>query len=188
MQALQAKIRPHFFFNTLNTIAELVATKPAQAEMAIESLAFLFRVSLESDSAFHSLDKEMKLCERYIELDQWRWEKPRDIALDVLIEVPGKWAVPKLILQPLLENALNYAAADHSYVSIDVRETPKHISFKIENSVKQRLDGSGLGMALDNIRERLFVLYDDDHLFKVKDQNDRYIVIMNVPKKLMAKI
>jgi len=70
--ALQSRIRPHFLFNSLNTVSELVATDPEQAEIAIQSLATLFRANLKDENSQHSLEAELDLCLRYLRLERWR--------------------------------------------------------------------------------------------------------------------
>jgi len=186
MQALQARIKPHFLFNCLNTISELVYKDAKQAELAIESLALLFRAGLESDNKFHSLDSEINLCKRYVRLEYWRFESRLQVEWDVDIKGADAWRVPKLILQPLIENAIVHGVArDGSInVQIGIRETSRDISMMIENERGEQPSTSvGNGMAVDNIRKRLFVLYDDKQTFRVKESDDSYTVIMRFPKQ-----
>jgi len=188
IQALQSRIQPHFLFNSLNTIAELTAIDPTKAEQAIHALSMLFRIGLEEGRPTHSLEQELSLCKRYQELEEFRLGDRATIMWIIEVATPEKWQVPKLILQPLLENAIKYSAQtsdrnDSSYVIVEIKETNKHLSILVENSVAD-LDEQqeGNGMAIENIKERLFVLYDDQFSFRVRSHNNIYRVIMRIPK------
>ncbi|MFT5573418.1 MAG: two-component system sensor histidine kinase AlgZ [Cryomorphaceae bacterium] len=185
IEALQSRIQPHFLFNSLNTISELTATQPEQAEQAINSLSMLFRASLENNRKSHSLKNELSLCKRYIELERWRVGERLTLKWDLHVEDAAKWSIPKLIVQPLIENAIVHGVQNDGSINIrvDVRETDKHLSIKIENSVGQQTHHSpGHGIALENIKERLFVLFDDQQTFRVKQDDNLYSVIMRFPK------
>lgn len=185
IQALQLRIQPHFLFNSLNTISELTAIEPKQAEQAIHSLSMLFRASLENNRKRHSLDNEITLCQRYLELERWRLGERLDLQLNVQVEQAHVWRIPKLILQPLIENAIVHGVKEDGTVQvvIDIRETGRDLSLKVENSKGASLvPSNGHGMALDNIRERLFVLYDDQYALRVTDSKALYRVILRIPK------
>ena len=191
LTALQSRIRPHFLFNSLNTVSELVATDPEQAEVAIQSLATLFRANLQDESSRHSLEAELDLCLRYLRLERWRLGDKLTVKTQMHVSKANRWVVPHLILQPLVENAVFHGKDELGSVSvsIDIRETASHLSVLIENSAgdpnTRQVDGNGI--AIDNIKERLFVLYDDDHSFKVRQTDDSYQVIMRFPKQRVQK-
>lgn len=184
--ALQSRIQPHFLFNSLNTISELTQTDSAQAEHAINALSMLFRASLENEHKRHSLESELTLCSRYVDLEHWRFGARLKINWSLHIESPRAWSVPKLLIQPLVENAIVHGQqADGSVeITIDARESNRHISIMVENS-KSTCDSEskGHGIALDNIRERLQVLYDDQQTFRVKDSAEVYSVLVRIPKE-----
>lgn len=184
MQSLQSRIQPHFLFNSLNTISELTATEPDKAEKAISALAMLFRASLENNRKTHSLEHELNLCRRFVELERWRVGDRLNIDWAIHVESEDQWSVPKLILQPLVENAIFHGVQiDGSiHVHIDVRETIKYISVMVENIKGQEPTMIGHGIAVDNIKERLFVAYDDQQAFKIKESETHYTVIMRFPK------
>jgi two-component system sensor histidine kinase AlgZ len=197
IQSLQSRIRPHFLFNSLNTIAQLTATQPEQAEQAIDSLSLLFRASLESEKRFHSLQSELDLCERYLDLERWRLAERLTMDWSVDVAEPSVHQVPKLILQPLLENAILHGVEEDGTINVqvDVRETKNDLSLVIENGISEedapvvesRLKG-GNGIAVDNIRERLFSLYDDQQKFRVRQSNKRYSVLMRFPKQNLNQV
>ena len=183
MVALQARIKPHFLFNSLNTISELVASSPEHAESAINSLAVLFRANLETNKQNHSLANELKLCEKYIELEAWRLGPKLSITWNNDIQDSSFWQIPKLLFQPLIENAVVHGKLDDGSVNIiiDLKESKKFLSIKITNDIGSS-EQSGNGIAVENIRERLFTLYDDQYKFKVNQSSAKYSVIMQIPK------
>ena len=183
MKALQLRINPHFLFNTLNTIAELTNVSPQKAEEAVENLALLFRVGLENEHGFHSLDKELGLSERYIMLEKLRLEEKLDFSLKVFVESPKDIFVPKLLIQPLLENSLIHGVTENGHVQLEVeiKETNSVLSFHIVNACGSS-DSKGMGVALNNIQERLFILFDDKFKFRKTIQNGYYSVFLSFPK------
>ena len=192
MQALQSRIRPHFLFNCLNTISELTQIEPKQAEKAINSLSLLFRAGIESERRFHNLESEISLCQHYIDLERWRLEERLSINWHIETKQQNKYQVPRLILQPLIENAIIHGAQRDGRVQVrvDIRESKQDISIVVENKKSQMNNKSvatpnneGNGIAMDNIRERLFVLYDDQQTFRVKDTSETYSVLMRFPKQ-----
>lgn len=182
IEALQNRIRPHFLFNSLNTIAELIATRPREAEHAVEDLSRLFRASLKEAGSVWSLDEELALVEGYLSLEQWRlgerlrvvWRTPRPTVA---------WSVPVLILQPLVENAIVHGIAPHprgGTLVLGVTHSGERLVIDIENPlVEAGGSGSSAGnrIALDNIRHRLETLYGpaaklhaapDERVFRVR--------------------
>lgn len=186
VDALQARINPHFLFNSLNSISELACTQPERAEDAIQSLAMLFRVSLENKQGQHSLENELVLCQRFVELESWRFEGGLHLEYKVACADTHQWKVPKLILQPLIENAVKYGVANEKErpIRLLVSETKHAISFKLTNYIDtEREQYIGNGMALDNIKDRLFMLYDDRYTFSCRAVDGEYYVLMQLPKE-----
>ncbi len=187
--ALQARIQPHFLFNSLNTIAELTSIKPQKAEEAIQSLAMLFRVSLENQHSQHSLEKEVTLCKRFADLESWRVSGGLDVKYKIRVKHPEAWSVPKLILQPLLENAIKYGKPSETGVPIrlNISESANKISIKVVNGISDtRDDSGGSGIAVDNIRDRLFALYEDRYTFNQRELENEHFVLVQIPKQKVA--
>lgn len=188
MHALQSRIKPHFLFNSLNTISELVMTAPHQAEQAIGSLATLFRASLENEQRFYNLSREISLCERYLELERWRLGERLHVDWEVELSQPDQVQVPKLIIQPLIENAVVHGMQEDGSVSIniDIKESEHHVSIVVRNvKGENQTEKEGHGIAVDNIRERLFVIFDAEHTFRVRDNDNEYRVLMRFAKKFV---
>ena len=198
LQSLQSRIEPHFLFNSLNTIAELAHVNSQHAEDAIQSLSSLIRNSLNDNVAMHSLADEIVLCQQYVRLEQWRLGERLQIAWDVNVSQLDQQRIklPKLLLQPLIENAVVHGIApaeqggtieihisrQKKKLRIDLKNslTP-HLTKSVSESVDQQASSAGLGMALPNIKERLFVLYDDQHRFITRNQHDQFHVLIELP-------
>ncbi|MGH1542791.1 MAG: sensor histidine kinase [Arenicella sp.] len=191
MQSLQARIQPHFLFNCLNTIAELTYCNPKQAEHALHSLAALFRSTIEDEGYFHSLQAEIKLCEQYLQLEGWRLGERLQVEWIIDVEPLDEVMVPRLLLQPIVENAIVHGVAvsdEPGQVTISLSLVKRRVDIKVENSLptvelpdSEGAMSEGVGMALKNIRERLFVLYDDQYKFTHSHFADRFVVELSLP-------
>lgn len=185
LQALQARIRPHFLFNSMNTIASLIRTEPAKAETAVEDLADLFRVSLRDAQQFHTLADEIDLCERYLEIEALRLGDRLKVEWDIKT-VPTDALVPPILLQPLLENAIYHGIetlSDGGTIRIQGSFDKKKISLQIENPCQSQhtLLNKGNHIAQENIRERLQALFGKHASLAVEAYTDRYRVEVILP-------
>jgi len=174
LAALQARIRPHFLFNSLNTIAALVAADPKQAEGAVEDLADLFRAALASPEDLAPLADELLLCERYLALEKLRLGERLQVEWALAADLPRAAVVPPLLLQPLLENAIYHAIEGlpaGGLVRIEGFVRGAQMHFTVENpcadapSAPPAAESPGvglrehLGIALANIQDRLAAHY-----------------------------
>jgi two-component system sensor histidine kinase AlgZ len=180
VQALQARIRPHFLFNSLNTIASLVPEDPEGAERAIEDLADVFRGGMRAADRLISLSDELRLARQYLAMEQRRLGDRLVVDWDVS-ELPDNTAVLPLILQPLLENAVGHGIQtldEGGTVRVYGREAGGQVVITISNPLPgAEANTGGHGMALRNIRERLELAFagraglitqqDDKHFFAV---------------------
>jgi two-component system sensor histidine kinase AlgZ len=110
VDALQARIRPHFLFNSMNTIASLVRSDPPTAERAVEDLSELFRAALGAQGE-STLAEEIHLAQRYLAIESLRLGERLQVRWDVAAEAPMSLRLPRLVLQPLLENAVVHGIA-----------------------------------------------------------------------------
>jgi two-component system sensor histidine kinase AlgZ len=185
MDALQARIKPHFLFNSLNTIAELIVVRPDDAEKAVENLSSLFRANLKETSSFCPLEQEVHLVKGYLELEQWRMGDRLTVTWKESIH-DGNWPVPVLCLQPLVENAVVHGVASETNggeIIISVLQTPRITTIAVENSVgpnKDTHDGHGVG--LDNVRHRLQVLYGNQARCHVERTVRMFKVTVIIPR------
>ncbi|MDP5459431.1 sensor histidine kinase [Alishewanella sp. SMS8] len=183
LSALQARIRPHFLFNSLNTVAELIHTDQDAAEQALLNLADLFRAAMASAENI-SLQDELALCKQYLALEQWRlgsrlvvnWQLPETIPTLNL---------PALTIQPLLENAVQYGFETRTVagvLDIKVYLGKKQLSIVIENPVatshkKQNKNG----IAIANIQQRLKILFGQSAQLTTYELADMYRVKLVLP-------
>ncbi|MEZ5564076.1 MAG: histidine kinase [Gammaproteobacteria bacterium] len=159
LNALQARIRPHFLFNSMNTIASLTRSNPAAAELAVEDLADLFRASLRDGRQLIPLADEIDIARVYERMEQHRLGRRLKVEWQ-LESLPGTAEIPGLTIQPLLENAIYHGiepAPNPGVITVHGTFDGKLIRVAVSNP---RLPGGapargGHGLALDNIRERL---------------------------------
>jgi two-component system LytT family sensor kinase len=164
--ALRAQVNPHFLFNSLNTIADLIVRDPPRAEAMTLRLAGVFRhVLAHSSRALTSLRDEIELLRTYLYIEEVRFGDRLKVEFEIAPEVAGEM-IPSLILQPLVENALKHGLAPKpgpGRLWIYARAQEQHVCILIED------DGMGLrsgfretpGHGLTNVAERLRTLYDD---------------------------
>ena len=184
LQALQSRIRPHFFFNSMNTIASLTRSDPARAEAAVEDLADLFRASMRDARQFHSMQQEWHLCERYLEIESLRLGERLKIDWQV-DDIPGDAFVPPLLIQPLLENAIYHGierCTEGGTIHIHGQMQDKQITVSISNPVANELSNKhGNQIAQQNIRDRLEALYGQRGKMHVDLNDHTYQVTVSWP-------
>lgn len=184
LQALQARIRPHFLFNSINAVLSLVRQEPRRAEAALEDMAGLFRALMADNRELAPLADEVELCRQYLQLEQLRLGERLQIEWHI-DNMPGDALVPPLALQPLLENAV--------YHGIEPSETPGVVSISIYSARDRlyavlrnpyRASGShhaGNKMAVGNIRERLQLHFDVAAELTTRVGDGTYEVRMAMP-------
>lgn len=157
VDALQARIRPHFLFNSMNTIASLIRTRPAEAERTVEDLADLFRAALGSDAALGTLGEELDLVEHYLRIEQLRLGERLRVERD-FADPPRGIALPRLLLQPLIENAVYHGIqprADGGTLALCARRHGDGVEIVIENPLPSDAPVARNGVALANVRARI---------------------------------
>ncbi|MCK6369890.1 MAG: histidine kinase [Gammaproteobacteria bacterium] len=159
IHALQARIRPHFLFNSMNTIASLIRGNPAAAEQAVEDLADLFRASLSEARQRITLTEELEIARVYERMEQQRLGERLRVEWDIAA-LPGDAILPSLTLQPLLENAVYHGIErlpDPGVVQVRGRRDGDRLEVQVVNPVPvdDRGERSGNRIALANIGERL---------------------------------
>ncbi len=180
---LQARIRPHFLFNTLNSAIALVRDDPARAETLLEDLSDLFRNALVDQGESVTLAEEVALARRYLGIEQVRFgERLRvEWALD---PHAGNAKVPPLVLQPLVENAVKHGvepSAVGAQVRISTQRRGSIVVIKVTNTVPAGQGLRGHGVAQDNVRDRLRLLHDVQGQFQTALVEGVYQVRIEVP-------
>ncbi|GMR14948.1 MAG: sensor histidine kinase [Gammaproteobacteria bacterium] len=184
VQALQARIRPHFLFNSLNTIASLIPEDPAGAERATEDLADLFRGSMRRADRLINLSEELDLAEKYLHMEQRRLGDRIRIDWQVS-ELPKGASVLPLTLQPLLENAVAHGIqprTDGGEVRVYGRSEKDNIVITICNPLAPDPRSSrGHGMALANIRERLELAFGPAASLVTHQDKEHFFAVLSLP-------
>jgi hypothetical protein len=162
LKALRTQVDPHFLFNTLNTIADLIASNPVQAERMTERLAECFRYALAKHSRdLSTLDEELDFARQYLEIEQVRFGDRLRVTLS-RGDASGREEVPSLLLQPLLENAIRHGLApvrEGGCVSVEAARDGGMLRLRIEDDGVGLRAGSNAGVGLRNVQDRLRTLY-----------------------------
>jgi two-component system, LytTR family, sensor histidine kinase AlgZ len=184
LQALQARIRPHFLFNAINAVLSLIRSDPRRAETALEDMADLFRVLMADNRQLVPLQSELDLCRQYVALEKLRlgdrlrmnWEHD-NVPMDALI--------PPLVLQPLLENAVYHGIepiAEGGEICIKLYRNRNEVHLLLSNPYRRGGDHHhGNKMALSNIRERLALHFDAEARLMTKVTDHLYQVHIVIP-------
>jgi two-component system sensor histidine kinase AlgZ len=184
VQALQARIRPHFLFNSLNTVASLIPVDPQNAEAAILDLADIFRGSMRRADRLISLEDELRLARQYLDMEKRRLGNRLEIDWRV-DELPPAASVLPLMLQPLLENAVGHGIQSHpegGKIVVYGRSEGERIVVTIGNPIAAEGSGSGgHGMAIDNIRERLQLAFGSRATLLTNQDAEQFYAVLSVP-------
>lgn len=190
LEALRARINPHFLFNSLNSIAQLISTDPERAEACVERLAEIFRYLLQSDNrSFVTLQDELDIADAYLDIERARFGDR--LAVDFVVEAGAlHGTVPTLILQPLIENAVRHgvsqkvgggtvsieAALDGSDLRVVVRDTGVGMREGVEAALSA-------GVGLRNVHDRLVQLYGAQYAPKIDSQPGQGTsIVVRVPQ------
>ncbi|MDD4929647.1 MAG: sensor histidine kinase [Gallionella sp.] len=186
LQVLRARIRPHFLYNTINAVLGIVRTQPRQAETALEDMADLFRMAMADERDMVPVYQEIQLCKQYLALEQLRMGERLRVLWQVQ-DVPQDALIPPLLLQPLLENAVYHGIEpliNGGCIHVQLRLTGSNLTIKVNNPCPQRSDvppHAGNKIALQNIRERLDLLFDAEASYQVASGEDHYLVEITLP-------
>jgi len=184
VHALQARIRPHFLFNSMNTIASLTRTDPALAESAVQDLADLFRANLSEKRNTITLAEELEVARIYQRIEQLRLGERLRVEWNIS-QLPMQALVPGLLLQPLLENAIYHGVEPQpngGVVTVTGELASGLVTVVVRNRVSERQNQrEGNKLALANIRERLSLMYGERALVKAGRFDDEYIVTLRFP-------
>ncbi|HEY5623501.1 MAG TPA: histidine kinase [Gammaproteobacteria bacterium] len=186
IDALQARIRPHFFFNSMNTIASLTRTNPSLAEDAVADLADLFRATMRDSENPSRMGEELELCRTYQRIEQLRLGDRLEVEWrvdDSLLPA----IIPSLTIQPLLENAILHGIEPldgGGVVVITGRRDGDDVVVTVANPVTDatgRYFRPGNRLALDNIRERFGLSYGGNGRVEVNEEEGRFSVTLRFP-------
>jgi two-component system sensor histidine kinase AlgZ len=183
-QALQSRIRPHFFFNSLNAVLAVIREDPLRAERMLESVAELFRAVMGDVKRLVPLEQELDLCRRYVEIEQTRLGERLQVEWD-LGAVHPRARVPQLLLQPIIENAVRYGAerlAGTCQIQVRVRQQGFRIEISVSNPIaREPVQREGNQIGLNNIRGRLALIYDLEASLETRVRRERFELTLSLP-------
>ncbi|MGD8339703.1 MAG: histidine kinase [Gammaproteobacteria bacterium] len=186
IDALQARIRPHFLFNSMNTIASLTRSDPDQAEQAVEDLADLFRATLNDAGRLLTLKEEFELTRIYQRIEMLRLGDRLQVDWDVG-ELPMRARLPGLTIQPLLENAIYHGIEpldDGGVVTIAGSLRNDEVEIRVTNPIGRSAQGQtrqGHRIAVQNIRERLLLAFEGRGALDIDQSDGTYQVTVRFP-------
>jgi two-component system, LytTR family, sensor kinase len=194
LEMLKMQLHPHFFFNTLNAISALIYRSPKDADRTITQLSDLFRISLKKDKAQEvTLKEEMEFLQAYLQIHQTLMGKRLKVEWNIENETLDS-LVPNLILQPLVENAIQHGIAPLEKGG-KIEISSRHLNGCLLLQVRD--DGRGLstdeikfddGVGLSNTRARLVNLYGAAHRFEIVETGGGTSVRLEIPFREQAKI
>ncbi len=184
LEALRAKVNPHFLFNTLNSIASLIPGDPAKAEEMVQRLARLFRYTLDaSNRDLIKLEDELLLCREYLEIEKVRLGARLTYEIDSEASL-AELQVPGLLLQPLIENSVKHGIATSKsggHITVKARRDGNECHLEIHDTGKgfDRFEATA-GFGLSSVRERLALHYGEAHSFELSTEHGVRI-LMRLP-------
>ena len=197
LDALQARINPHFLFNSMNVIASLTREDPEQAEMVTLDLCALFRANLQKAGTEVDFHEELALCRQYLRIEKIRLGKRLQLEWELPEQIPVGVKVPLLLLQPILENAIHHGiqrCLSGGVINIRVSTTKDNLFVVVTNPVgSNEASGTatptsarspatkGNGIAIDNIKERLSTIYGLQAGIVLTEGQKQFKVTLKIP-------
>ena len=191
LESLRSQIHPHFLFNTLNNLYSLTLTSSASASMVVVHLSDLLRYMLyECKEPKVPVEKELQMLKKYIELEKLRYGTRLDVAFTISGETKGL-AVSPLLLLPFVENSFKHGVSDQidqCWINIHVHIDNNVFTFQVSNSRLGKQDTTFGGLGMENVRKRLQLLYPETHTLTIIEENELYVVKLELQlSKLSAE-
>ncbi len=187
LQALQARIRPHFLFNSLNAVLSLIRKDPKRAEAALEDMAELFRTVMADNRELITLKDELSVCRQYLNLEQLRLGERLRVEWQLQPDVE-RALVPPMLLQPLVENAVYHGIEPGiapGVIEVRIARRDNRLSLRLSNPYhEEHQHRQGNHMALANIRERLQLHFDVEASLDTRVVDGRYEIGIVMPYRV----
>jgi two-component system sensor histidine kinase AlgZ len=188
IQALRTRIRPHFLFNTMNIIASLTRSSPAQAETAIENMADLFRTMLSDEENLVPVKNEVAIAQKYLDIESLRLDNRLNVDWDIG-KFPRKAVMPVLTLQPLLESAIQHGIeplTEGGRIRVKLWEEDDKININVSAPAprtKARAQLRDTDTALENVRQRLESYYGKLAKLETNEEQGQMTVSLSLPTR-----
>jgi two-component system, LytTR family, sensor kinase len=180
LDALEAKINPHFLYNSLNSIAGLIHEKPDKAEEMTIQLSKLFRYTTgRNEENFHTIEDELEIIKAYLAIEQVRFGKRLSYTIDCE-EVILNHKIPRFLLQPLVENAIKHGISKIAHageIKVEIKQINSNIFIKIHDNGPDFGEAVGGGFGLRSIKEKLKIVYGEKANFEVKNEPEKAVII-----------
>jgi LytS/YehU family sensor histidine kinase len=180
LDALQAKVNPHFLYNTLNSIAELSLHQGAKARQMTIALAELFRYSLnKQNETMIALEDEVEMVENYLMIEKIRFEDKLEISIE-MDDAVKQVKVPKFILQPLVENAVKHGLKEPNKkggIKITITGAANHIDLVIFDNGEPFPEDIQIGYGLKSVMDKLNLFYPDKHAIYFENEPVKQVTI-----------
>ncbi|MBT8087446.1 MAG: histidine kinase [Gammaproteobacteria bacterium] len=191
ISALQALIRPHFLFNSMNTIASLTRSNPLKAEEAVEDLSDLLRITLQSPDDMSSLQQELEIAKTYERIEKLRLDDRLDVRWE-LDDLPMDARLPTFTIQPLLENAIYHGVEllpDGGEIVVTGRQDGDMFELRLTNPTAgdRTREDDGNKMALSNIKERFELAFEGKGFVDLAERNGLFTVTLRFPEQAEAE-
>ncbi len=184
LEALRYQINPHFFMNTLNNIQSLIHTDPDKATEAVSEFSKLMRIVLyEGDAPTIPLSRELDYLRHYLSLMRLRY--PESVQIEAQFPADASAAtVPPLLMASFVENAFKHGISYEapSFVRLSVELTQRRIFFSCTNSLHPARQTEAHGLGMNNVRQRLSLLYGSDYALHIDEKDDSYRVLLDIPQ------
>lgn len=187
LNELRAQLHPHFLFNSLNSINSLTITDPGKAGEMIIKLSEFLRYSLgRKGHSMTTFEKELYHVHLYLDIEKIRFGKRLEFTCQTE-EVPDDWPIPLMLLQPLIENAVKhgvYNSENTVFIQLRAEVTDGELLIHIKNNFDpDAVPEKGTGTGLNNVRERIRLVYGSTALFETQKGNDFFVAAIKLPKE-----
>lgn len=186
LNSLQQKFKPHFLFNSLNSISALTVVDPKKAREMVHLLSdFMRRAVQEDDKELISLNEEIAHLKRYVAIEQIRFGDRLNVSFDIQ-ESALKKKVPSLILQPIIENAIKYGlygSLDDVEIAISIKDLENKIDVVVKNPFDQDAQraSAGTGYGLTSIRKKIYLIYGQQQQLETTSEDGQFTTHLTIP-------
>lgn len=183
LDALQARIKPHFLYNSLNSIASLISIDQQQAEQAVLNLSGLFRKAFAKNQSTTTLDQELEWIEQYLAIEKLRLAERLQFKQTIDKQLLGQ-SIPVLSIQPLIENAVLHGvepATESNLIELNIFKQNQYLIISISNPHHPHHQSQGKGLAVNNIKKRLQLYYGSQAQLKQTIVDGKYLSKLCLP-------
>ncbi len=185
LSMLKSQLNPHFIFNSLNSLSYLTLTDAPKAQEMVINLANFLRFSLNSPDKLVTLSEELKAIEQYLSIEKVRFEERLDIIINT-DEAAKELKLPSMVLQPLVENAVKYGVYESvkgNHIHVKCSEKNGNLVVSVTNDFETvGVPKKGAGVGLNNVKERLKLVYSQDNLLTIRKTEKEFSVEIHVPQ------